>query len=125
MPLTTLHCSNGVPKGLDMSVKSFPISSAWMPLMKRSYSTSMAATAASSSSFPSTTNPSSKKASRCAGVRCAARAAMAHASHDQARRSIFASGWLQCMAVWYAPSAARATDGYAARGHQYGPKGPF
>ena len=60
------------------------MTSAWMPLMKRSDSTSMAATAASSSIVPSTTNPSSKKASRCAGVRCAARAAAAHASHDQA-----------------------------------------
>ena len=65
------------------------MTSAWMPLMKRSYSTSMAATAASSSSFPSTTSPSSKKASRCAGVRCrAARATAAHASHDKARRIV-------------------------------------
>ena len=88
MPLTTLHSSKGVPKGLDMSVKSFPITSAWMPDMKRSYSTSIAATSASSSILPSTTNPSSKKASRCAGVRCAARAATPHTSHDQARRIV-------------------------------------
>ena len=63
------------------------MTSAWIPLMNRSYSTSIVATAASSSSFPSTTSPSSKKASRCAGVRCPARAtAAAHTSHDQARR---------------------------------------
>ena len=85
--VTTLH-SSSVPNELDMSVKSFPISPAWMPhhepvvldldrrdrgLVRR----------------PSTTNPSSKKASRCAGVRCrAARATAAHASHDKARRIV-------------------------------------
>jgi len=83
-----------------MSVKFFPITSAWMPDMNRSYSTSIAATAASSSIFPSTTSPFSKNASRCAGVRCAARtAATAHASHDQA-----------LSILWCAQAAARATD---------------
>ena len=88
----TLHSSNGVPNGLLMSVKSFPITAACSPAMNLSYSTSIAATSASESTRPSETSPFSKNSERCASVKSAAAAAARATSRASARIGATSAG---------------------------------